>query len=162
MTPIPVPVRLTRVLWGVGMHGCTDACTHRSILPAYIGALVPWPGTSTLLTILSTVHFSEDIGPRKSVMLHLGVVALAKFHVPAAVATIATYMVLVHVPLHMSRVRKYAGEGVTQQLCAVTAVAALCGPKICTIPDIAQRIACVHIALHTRWPLSEQISGAGS
>lgn len=166
MVAIAVPPPLAPVVWAVGVHGATDAWTHRTMLPWYLLAVPPWPHTSTLLTVASVAHFSEDIGAPRSLLLHTCIVSTALASVPAAVAITLCYLCAVHVPAHARRVAQHSGPWVAHVLWALGAIllSALFMrwyPPLDAVPDAAQRVACVHVALHIARPLSASFGAHG-
>ena len=171
MVAIPVPPSLGPVAMAVGLHGLSDALTHRAMVPLYLLAVPPWPCTTTLLTVASVAHFAEDIGARRSLLLHACIVCCAAvLGVPSAVAVTLSYMSTVHVPCHLYRVvvtlLKGGGKGAAVRACVVACLCFLGGalphllchaaapPPPLSVTDPAQRVACVHIALHLVQPLS--------
>lgn len=154
MVAIPVPAPLAPLVWAVGMHGVTDAWTHRAMVPAYLLAAPPWPHTTALFTLASVVHFSEDVGPRASLALHACIVAAAAASVPAALALTLAYLCAVHVPRHAARVERHAGPQLVAAMWALGALVMALDLPADAIPDAAQRVACVHIGLHAVRPLT--------
>ena len=141
------------------MHGMTDAITHTHLIPAYLLAIPRWPMTSTVLTIASVFHFSEDIGSVCSVMLHIAILGAAVVHIPSAVAGTLVYLSSVHVPNHARRVDAHT-NGAGNLVYMASVAGSMFGPRITQVPDVAQRIACVHIALHmfTVWTVPKCVS----
>ena len=62
-------------------------------------------------------------------------------------------MCVVHVPQHACRVGAYTGPDVVRALWLVSAVALVYHPTLHAVSDVAQRIACIHIAIHAAVPL---------
>ena len=159
MVAIPVPPALAPAAIAVGMHGLSDALTHRAAVPAYLLAVPTWPHTTTLLTLASVFHFAEDVGIRNSLVLHACIVGTATVSVSLAVAITLLYMCTIHVPSHFQRVKPLAGrEWVTLLVAAslvaslVTSVVARAGSTL-MVTDPVQRVVCVHIAIHLARPL---------
>ena len=156
MVAIPVPPALAPAAIAVGMHGLSDALTHRAAVPAYLLAVPTWPHTTALFTLASVFHFAEDVGIRNSLALHACIVGTATVSVPFAVAIALLYMCTVHVPSHFQRVKVLAGrERVTLLVSAslfASLVVAGAGSTL-TVTDPVQRVVCVHIAIHLARPL---------
>ena len=149
MSPIPLCQSLRPFACIIGAHGVTDMWTHRSCIPLYVFAIPPWPCTSTLLTLLSVLHFADDVGFIKSLLLHATTVWVALIHVNAAVWMITTYMCAVHLPCHIARVcRTSRGKRAVWVMTAVALLSTCWSTYLVCIPDFAQRIACLHILLH--------------
>ena len=160
MVAIPVPPALAPAAIAVGMHGLSDALTHRAAVPAYLLAVPTWPHTTALFTLASVFHFAEDVGIRNSLLLHTCIVGTAMASVPFAVAITLLYMCTVHVPSHFQRVTPLAGRARVTLLAAASLVASLVTPVVVAragstlmVTDLVQRVVCVHIAIHIARPL---------
>ena len=154
MVPIPVPPILVPAAFVVGTHGFTDMVTHPRMIPAYAFAIPPWPLTTTVFTLASVAHFSEDVGIQKSLFLHASILSVARTSLSLAATTLLTYMCTVHVPRHVSRVNHAVGEipGLGLLMCASLIIGCLL--PLPYISDSFQRVACIHIAIHLLRPLS--------
>jgi integral membrane sensor domain MASE1 len=157
MVAIPVPPALAPAAIAVGMHGLSDALTHRAAVPAYMLAVPTWPHTTALFTLASVFHFAEDVGIRNSLVLHACIVGTAAVSVSISVALTLLYMCTVHVPRHFRKVERLAGRERVSMLVAASLVApvvvARAGSTL-LVTDPVQRVVCVHIAIHLVRPLS--------
>lgn len=156
MVVISVPAALAPVASAVCVHGCSDLVTHQSFVLAYALAIPPWPCTTTVFTLASVVHFAEDVGMWRSVVLHASIVCVATVSVSLALALVLAYMCSVHLPQHARRVCEHSNVWVARALWVGFAVAMALRPAAFVVTDAAQRVACVHIALHAARPLQNQ------
>ena len=154
MVAIPVPTLLAPVVWTVGMHGLTDAVTHTKMIPAYALAIPSWPFTTSYFTVASIFHFSEDIGFRNSILLHTCIVLVASLSVPFAMTLVLTYMCVVHVPCHLHRVERKIGRITALKTTIIGFLFVAPTLPLSSIPDMLQRVACIHIGIHLARPLS--------
>lgn len=166
MVAIPMPPALAPAAIAVGMHGLSDALTHRAAVPAYLLAVPTWPHTTALFTLASVLHFAEDVGMRNSLVLHACIVGTATFSVPFSVAITLLYMCTVHVPSHFQRVTPLAGSERVNLLVAASLVASLVTCVLVArtgltlvVTDSVQRVVCVHIAIHLARPLRRGVRG---
>ena len=90
----------------VASHGLTDLRSPEDLLP-YAFAMTPLPGLLVTFAFLvaSLFHFARDIGGEASLQLHVAWLLVGLSAGPDAAADVALlYMLLVHLPLHHSRV----------------------------------------------------------
>ena len=158
MVVIPVPAVLAPAAAAVGMHGLSDAVTHHAAVPAYLLAIPAWPHTTAVFTLASIAHFAEDVGVKNSLLLHACIVGAATVSVPLSVAIALLYLCTVHVPSHFRRVERLTGRGLVSTMIVASLVGACCLAASPAVPllvtEPAQRVVCVHIAIHLVQPLS--------
>lgn len=151
MTPIPLCKSLRPFACIVGAHRITDIWTHPYSVPLYLFAVPRWPYTSGVLTLLSTFHFADDIGIKYSTLLHIAVVNAAAIHIHAAVGIIMSYMCAIHLPCHVTRVRKIKhGKAAVRAMFIAGTLLSWWSSYIDCVPDCVQRIASIHVLLHLR------------
>ena len=135
----------------VASHGFTDLRDLEDVLP-YALVLLPIPGLLVTLAFLvaSVVHFARDIGGEASLQLHVAWLIVGLSAGQDAAADVALlYMLLVHLPLHHSRVwaeGTWAARGaVVGAVVAGLAMGARVPAGGFTLSHLHQRLVVAHV-----------------
>jgi predicted anti-sigma-YlaC factor YlaD len=91
----------------VAAHGASDLTAPRRRLAAYVTLAAPLDdGTATAcFAVASVAHFAQDVGVVASLALHAVVGACALVSYSVAFKVLLAYMLVLHIPLHLWRVR---------------------------------------------------------
>ena len=107
MTVLPFRSPLCGVVLAASAHGISDGLTPMRL---WRYAIIPIKLHGTLTALLffvgSFVHFSQDIGARKSLLMHVSLCALAGINYQFACTFMCIYYLVLHFPLHILRVYK--------------------------------------------------------
>ena len=118
MTVLPFRSPLCGVVLAASAHGISDALTpmrlwRYAIIPIRLHDTL----TSSLFFVGSFIHFSQDIGARQSLLMHVSLCALAGINYQFACTLMCIYYLVLHFPLHILRVYQKS------QLCSLVILA---------------------------------------
>ena len=138
------------VLAVVAMHGLTDARAPNSLFP-YLLTFVPLPGSTVTTAFLaaSVAHFSDDLGQKRSLLLHAAwaTTALA-FGLDTAFDAAVCYMAIVHVPMHYRRILQERTRPAFLSVLSASAMGCLVTPFLparVTLTHLHQRLVVSHV-----------------
>lgn len=101
-----VDARMRPVLALVAVHGISDLDSPAFIAPYVTWTLLPLPSAviTPLFCVMSLLHFADDLGVLRSVVLHTVVAAVGlRSGMQNAFHVMLGYLALVHVPAHYRR-----------------------------------------------------------
>lgn len=137
----------------ISCHGLTDLDSKQFVLPYATVLSVPLPSAAitALFCAASLYHFSEDVGIRGSIYLHLSALFIGvAFGVQAAFLVMIAYMGLVHTPFHYLRCSLNSRATAAKAAFFIGILAAILATTLdnhttIELSDFHQRIATAHI-----------------
>ena len=151
-----VPVWSPVLLAIAAGHGAVDLGRPTDELAPYLFVLLPVGSlmSTGAFLIASVLHFTDDLGPAGSVLLHAGVYVVDSVNRELASTLMMIYMVLLHVPLLIQRFLRDRMYGEVAVL-ALSLLGAIVFREFLTDQDgnfvfseWKQRIVAAHVCVH--------------
>jgi len=142
---IAVPAWVSVPIMTASLHGITDVTRPPQYLLPYAAALIPHTqyDITPLFIIASCLHFSFDVGARRSIGLHMLILSTNTLYPPLAWSVFAAYYCLIHTRMIVSKHMWL--------LFPMIVTACIIPPHTIVVDDTMQVIVTCHIMSDVLW-----------